>query len=73
MQLTQVSQDDGSGTTLGAGVLFRADASGITNTERAFVDLKIELSDNAGNTSSIVMTPGLAIGPEIVPRRRAIK
>jgi len=73
LQLTQVSQDDGSGTTLGAGVLFRADASGITNTERAFVDLKIELSDNAGNTSSIVMTPGLAIGPEIVPRRRAIK
>jgi len=73
LPLTQVAEDSGTSKVLGWGVLYRATLNGITNVERAFVDLKIELRDIAGNTSAIEVTPALSIGPEVVPRKKAVR
>jgi hypothetical protein len=64
---TQVTED----TTHGAGILYRADLGTITNVDRALVDLKFDLADVTGNTTTVTMAPAFSIGPELPPRRQA--
>lgn len=66
---TQVTED----TVHGAGILYRADLGTITNTDRALVDLKFDLADVAGNTTTVTMAPAFSIGPELPPRRQAAR
>jgi hypothetical protein len=56
-----------------AGILYRADLSAAANVDWARVDLKIDLADNAGNTTSVVMQPAFSVGPEYPPRRHAAR
>jgi subtilisin family serine protease len=70
----QMSEDMGAESRLGGGILFRADLSSITaNVKSARVELKIDLADLAGNTSSLLMLPAFTVGPEYPARRRALK
>lgn len=64
---TQVTED----TTNGAGILYRVDLTGAANTDRTMVDLKFELADVAGNTTTVTMAPAFSVGPELLPRHRA--
>lgn len=64
---TQVTEDAASG----AGILYRVDLAGVANVDRGLVDLKFDLADVAGNTTSVTMAPALSVGPELLPRHRA--
>jgi subtilisin family serine protease len=64
---TQVTED----TAHGAGILYRADLATITNVDRSLVDLKFDLADVTGNTTTVTMVPAFSIGPELLPRRQA--
>ena len=66
---TQVSED----ATSNAGTLYRVDLASVTNTDRGFVDLKFELADPVGNTTVITMAPAFSVGPEVLPRHRAMR
>jgi hypothetical protein len=69
LTITQVNEDAASG----AGILYRADLGTVANIDRALVDLKIDLTDLAGNTSSMTMLPAFSVGPELLPRHRATR
>ena len=66
---TQVTED----ITNAAGILYRVDLSGVANANRAMVDLKFELVDVAGNTTTVTMAPAFSVGPELLPRHRATR
>jgi len=66
---TQVTEDAASG----AGTLYRVDLANVTNVERGLVDLKIDLADAVGNTTTVTMAPAFSVGPEVVPRHRALR
>ncbi|HXH91048.1 MAG TPA: hypothetical protein VNN25_05670, partial [Thermoanaerobaculia bacterium] len=63
---TQVTED----TAHGAGILYRVDLGAITNVDRSLVDLKFDLADVTGNTTTVTMVPAFSVGPELPPRRR---
>jgi subtilisin family serine protease len=67
---TQVAED-----TRGDGILWRADVSSITNITgpHRFVDLRIAIVDVAGNTATYELEQAFSIGPELLPRRRAVR
>jgi subtilisin family serine protease len=65
LPITQMTEDPF------AGFIYRADLSAVANVESARIDLKFDLTDNAGNTTSVVMQPAFSVGPEYPPRRRA--
>jgi len=67
LTITQVNEDAASG----AGILYRADLATVANTDHALVDLKIDLTDLAGNTTSTTMAPAFSVGAELLPRHRA--
>jgi len=69
LTITQVNEDAPSA----AGVLYRADLGVVANTDRTLVDLKIDLVDVAGNTTSTIMAPAFSIGPELPPKHRATR
>jgi len=58
-------------TANSGGTSYRVDLANVTNVDRAFVDLKFELADAAGNTTTVTMAPAFSVGPEVLPRRRA--
>ncbi|MEA2164866.1 MAG: hypothetical protein QOK37_2993 [Thermoanaerobaculia bacterium] len=64
---TQVTED----STSGAGILYRVDLGSVANIDRALVDLKFDLADAAGNTTTVTMTPAFSVGPEVAQRHRA--
>ncbi len=66
---TQVTED----TANGAGILYRVDLAGAANTDRAMVELKFDLADVAGNTTTVTMAPAFSVGPELPPRHRAAR
>jgi hypothetical protein len=55
----------------GTGILFRVDLASVANVSGGLVDLKFDLADNAGNTTTETMAPAFSIGPELAPRHRA--
>ncbi|HEV7486024.1 MAG TPA: S8 family serine peptidase [Thermoanaerobaculia bacterium] len=55
----------------GTGILFRVDLASTANVAGGLVDLKFDLADNAGNTTTVTMAPAFSIGPELAPRHRA--
>jgi len=63
---TQVTED----TASGAGILYRVDLAGVANVDRSLVDLKFDLADVAGNTTTVTMAPAFSVGPELLPRHR---
>src|SRR5205085_10369178 len=67
LALVQVNEDSV------AGLVYRADLSSATNTDSARVELKIDLQDNAGNTTSVVMQPAFSVGPDHPPRHRVVR
>ncbi|HEV7570254.1 MAG TPA: S8 family serine peptidase [Thermoanaerobaculia bacterium] len=62
---TQVTESVGNGT------LYRVDLANTANVAAGLVDLKFDLADNAGNTTTVTMAPAFSIGPELAPRHRA--
>lgn len=64
---TQVTEDAASGT----GILYRVDLASVANVDRSLVDLKFDLGDVAGNTTTVTMAPAFSVGPEVPPRHRA--
>jgi len=64
---TQVTED----TLNAAGILYRVDLSPAANVAGGFVDLKFDLADVAGNTTTVTMAPAFSVGPELPPRHRA--
>ena len=71
LPVTEMSEDTGAESRLGGGVLYRVDLSSVANVNWARVDLKIDLADNAGNTTAVVMQPAFAVGSDFPARRRA--
>jgi subtilisin family serine protease len=65
LALTQVTEDQI------AGIQYRTDLSSVTNVDWARVDLKFDIQDSAGNTTSVVMRPAFSVGSEYPARRRA--
>ena len=65
---TQVTEAPASS---GTGILFRVDLASVANVAGGLVDLKIDLADNAGNTTTETMAPAFSVGPELAPRHRA--
>jgi len=66
---TQVTEDVANS----AGILYRVDLANVTNVEGGFVDLKIDLADAVGNTTTVTMAPAFSVGPEVPPRHRAAR
>lgn len=66
---TQVVEDAASS----AGILYRVDLGGVANVDRTLVDLRIDLADAAGNTTTVTMAPAFSIGQELLPKRRAAR
>ncbi len=66
---TQGTEDAASG----AGILYRVDLASVTNVNRAFVDLKFDLADAVGNTTTVTMAPAFSVGPEVLPRHRSAR
>jgi hypothetical protein len=54
-----------------AGILYRADLASVANVAGGLVDLKFDLADVAGNTTTVTMAPAFSVGPELPPRHRA--
>jgi subtilisin family serine protease len=75
LPLTQVLEDRGRETRLGTGILYRADLSSITRIAgaRQLIDLKIEITDVAGNTAAYELESAFMIGSESGPRRRSAR
>jgi subtilisin family serine protease len=73
LTVTQVMEDSGAGSTVSAGILFRADLSALTNISgpRQLYDLKFDIQDANGNATSYQLAPAFSVGPEAPPRRRA--
>jgi subtilisin family serine protease len=67
LSATMVTEDAPSS----GGILYRVDLGSLTNIDRAFVDLKFDLADAAGNTTTVTMVPAFSVGPEVLPRHRA--
>jgi subtilisin family serine protease len=63
---TQVSED----AAIGSGILYRVDLASVANAV-GLVDLKFDLADTAGNTTTVTMAPAFSVGPELAPRHRA--
>jgi hypothetical protein len=53
------------------GSIYRASLSSVTGVDWARVDLKFDIEDNAGNTTSVVVQPAFSVGSEYPARRRA--
>lgn len=64
---TQEAED----TANSGGILYRVDLAGVANIDRGFVDLKIELADAVGNSTTVTMAPAFSVGPEVLPKHRA--
>jgi Subtilisin-like serine proteases len=64
---TQVTED----TLNAAGILYRVDLATVANVPGGLVDLKFDLADVAGNTTTVTMAPAFSVGPELPPRHRA--
>jgi hypothetical protein len=65
---TQVTEGPAASQT---GLLYRVDLAGVANVGGGLVDLKFDLADNAGNTTTVTMAPAFSIGSELAPRHRA--
>jgi subtilisin family serine protease len=67
--VTQVVEDPNN------GILFRADLSPLTNIAgaRQFYDLKLDIEDPSGNSTSYQLAPAFSVGDEVGPRRRAAR
>jgi subtilisin family serine protease len=64
---TQVTED----SLNAAGILYRVDLAPAANVAGGFVELKFDLADVAGNTTTMTMAPAFSVGPELPPRHRA--
>jgi subtilisin family serine protease len=64
---TQVTED----SLNAAGILYRVDFAPVANVAGGLVDLKFDLADVAGNTTTVTMAPAFSVGPELAPRHRA--
>jgi subtilisin family serine protease len=64
---TQVTEGPAVSAT---GILYRVDLASTANVAGGLVDLKFDLADNAGNTTTVTMAPAFSIGPESAPRHR---
>jgi len=58
-------------TANSGGTSYRVDLASVTNLDHGYVDLKFELADAAGNTTTVTMAPAFSVGPEVPARRRA--
>jgi len=67
LSATQLTED----TLNSAGILYRVDLTPVANVSGGLVDLKFDLADVAGNTTTVTLAPAFSIGPELGPRRRA--
>ena len=67
MTATQVTED----TLNSAGILYRVDLAPVANVAGGLVDLKFDLADVAGNTTTVTLAPAFSVGPELAPRHRA--
>jgi subtilisin family serine protease len=65
---TQVTEAPAVSAT---GILYRVDLTSVANVAGGLVDLKFDLADSAGNTTTVTMAPAFSIGPELPPRHRA--
>ncbi|HEX3577914.1 MAG TPA: S8 family serine peptidase [Thermoanaerobaculia bacterium] len=65
---TQVTEAPAISAT---GILYRVDLASVANVAGGFVDLKFDLADAAGNTTTVTMAPAFSVGPEVAPRHRA--
>jgi subtilisin family serine protease len=55
----------------GSGILYRVDLASVANVASGLVDLKFDLADLSGNTTSVTMAPAFSVGPELAPRHHA--
>ena len=67
---TQVTEDS---RVNAAGILYRVDLGTVANVAGGLVDLKFDLADPAGNTTTVTMAPAFSVGPELGPRHRGAR
>ena len=68
LSATQVTEAPAASAT---GILYRVDLGTVANIAGGLVDLKFDLADVSGNTTTVTMVPAFSVGPELAPRHRA--
>jgi len=53
-----------------SGILYRVDLGNATNADRALIDIRIDGTDVAGNSASLVVQPAFAVGADAPPHQR---
>jgi len=56
LEIAQVGEDQTS------GIVYRADLSNVANADNVLIDMKFDIADTSGNTTSFVMEPAFAVG-----------
>jgi len=65
LTVTQVGEDSVS------GIVYRADLKDVANADNVLIDMRFDLADAAGNTTSFVMEPAFAVGRDSFFGRRS--
>ena len=56
LAITQLGEDQTS------GIVYRADLADVANADNVLIDMRFDIADASGNTSSFVMEPAFAVG-----------
>jgi subtilisin family serine protease len=64
LTISQAGEDQTS------GIVYRADLGGVANADNVLIDLRFDIADASGNTTSFVMEPAFAVGRDSFFGRR---
>jgi subtilisin family serine protease len=65
LSLSQAGEDQTS------GIVYRADLAGVADADNVLIDLRFDIADASGNTTSFVMEPAFAVGRDSFFGRRS--
>lgn len=73
LTVTQVVEDAGTTDAPGPGILYRVDLTAVANLDRANVDLKFDIADVAGNSTTYTMEPAFQVIKVLPSGRRCCR
>jgi len=65
LSISQAGEDQTS------GIVYRADLAGVADADNVLIDLRFDIADASGNTTSFVMEPAFAVGRDSFFGRRS--
>ena len=61
LTVTQVTEEAGTSDAPGPGILYRVDLTEVANVDRANVDMKFDIADVPGNSTTYTMEPAFQV------------